>query len=201
MTVLDLDTASRNREEDTGHSRDRKFVLNVGAGLDRRGDVRVDLYRAPGITALCDVLAGLPFRDNAFDEVYSGNLLEHLGNPLDGLREMARVCKPGGQITLVTDNAAFLPFYFAGHARGMHSEGGYRGRGPKDLHYGIFTSAHLRNLAAEAGVVVQSIEHIKGYDPGPIGRILTRLLSLVTLTPCMKFPKIRVSCMKQVASR
>lgn len=38
----------------------------------------------------------LPFEDGTFDIVYSHQTLQHVGNPVDMLKEMRRVAKPGG---------------------------------------------------------------------------------------------------------
>lgn len=38
----------------------------------------------------------LPFEDGTFDIVYSHQTLQHVGNPVDILKEMRRVTKPGG---------------------------------------------------------------------------------------------------------
>jgi ubiquinone/menaquinone biosynthesis C-methylase UbiE len=35
----------------------------------------------------------LPFKDSCFDEVYSGNVIEHVVNPVKMIREMIRVSK------------------------------------------------------------------------------------------------------------
>jgi SAM-dependent methyltransferase len=35
----------------------------------------------------------LPFKDSSFDEVYSGNVIEHVVNPVKMIREMIRVSK------------------------------------------------------------------------------------------------------------
>ena len=51
--------------------------------------------------AASDVLAAgqrLPFRDAAFDAVYSNAVLEHVTDPFGCAREMMRVLKPGGRI-------------------------------------------------------------------------------------------------------
>jgi ubiquinone/menaquinone biosynthesis C-methylase UbiE len=43
-------------------------------------------------------ILNLPFPDNTFDIVHAHQVLVHLpgSGPIDGLREMRRVCKPGG---------------------------------------------------------------------------------------------------------
>jgi len=46
----------------------------------------------------------LPFRGNVFDEMYSAHVIEHLEDPQQFLREIARVLKRGGMITVVTPN-------------------------------------------------------------------------------------------------
>jgi len=46
---------------------------------------------------LGDVRA-LPFDDDTFDVVHAHQVLQHLGDPVAALREMARVCRPGGLV-------------------------------------------------------------------------------------------------------
>jgi demethylmenaquinone methyltransferase/2-methoxy-6-polyprenyl-1,4-benzoquinol methylase len=43
----------------------------------------------------------LPFRDDAFDIVWSSGSIEYWPNPIEGLRELRRVAKPGGQVLVV----------------------------------------------------------------------------------------------------
>src|ERR687893_252687 len=40
----------------------------------------------------------LPFDDGAFDFVHAHQLLQHLSDPVAALREMRRVCRPGGVV-------------------------------------------------------------------------------------------------------
>ncbi|WP_435095557.1 methyltransferase domain-containing protein [Halorubrum sp. N11] len=43
----------------------------------------------------------LPFRDDTFDIVWSSGSIEYWPNPIEGLRELRRVAKPGGQVLVV----------------------------------------------------------------------------------------------------
>jgi SAM-dependent methyltransferase len=46
----------------------------------------------------------LPFRDEAFDAVFAGELIEHLPDPRPGVAEFRRVLRPGGTLILTTPN-------------------------------------------------------------------------------------------------
>jgi ubiquinone/menaquinone biosynthesis C-methylase UbiE len=85
--------------------------LDVGCGHTPVGDVNVDLYKNPSThrsrdQSKCEdydlhavpnlVVADaehLPFKNNAFDYVYSNHVIEHVSNPEVMLREMVRVTK------------------------------------------------------------------------------------------------------------
>jgi len=58
----------------------------------------------------------LPFPDNTFDFVFSSSVLEHINNKEKALKEMLRVCKPGGDVvfvvpTFVQSICAFVHLY------------------------------------------------------------------------------------------
>ena len=50
-----------------------------------------------GIAAIAGDLTNMPFRDNVFDGVTTGETLEHLDNDAAAAREIARVIKEGGR--------------------------------------------------------------------------------------------------------
>jgi SAM-dependent methyltransferase len=52
-------------------------------------------------------LTRLPYGDGAFDAVVCGWVLEHLPDPRPGLRELARVLAPGGQLLLLCTEDTF----------------------------------------------------------------------------------------------
>jgi SAM-dependent methyltransferase len=66
------------------------------------------LRQVPGATVRqCDA-TDLPFADGSFDTVVANHMLYHLDDPADGLREFARVLRPGGRIAVAVNGAEHL---------------------------------------------------------------------------------------------
>jgi SAM-dependent methyltransferase len=57
-----------------------------------------------GRAAVASLLVGdgevLPFRDGAFDAIFTAGFVPHLTDPEAGLAELARVCVPGGRLAI-----------------------------------------------------------------------------------------------------
>lgn len=57
----------------------------------------------PGMTYYVDdMLPRTPFNDGEFDVVMAGEVIEHMEDPGALVTEMARICKPGGWLTMTT---------------------------------------------------------------------------------------------------
>jgi SAM-dependent methyltransferase len=148
-----------------GQVRDRQLVrpdghvLEVGS-LDVNGSVRplfegvgsywgVDIRPGPGVDEV--VRAGVPFPfGRSFSVVVCTEVLEHDPRPWVTVREMARVCRPGG-VLLVT-------------ARGFNRDGCYPVHDyPDDLWR--FSMSGMVELMVWAGVLVDEVT----ADPGANG--------------------------------
>src|SRR5699024_5198560 len=81
------------------------------------GETAMDLTRATlaarGVRARCVVadVHALPFPDSAFDVVHAHQVLQHVGDPVRALREMRRVCRPGGIVAARDADYAGFTWY------------------------------------------------------------------------------------------
>jgi ubiquinone/menaquinone biosynthesis C-methylase UbiE len=92
-------------------------ILDVGSGpfstIGTEADITLcdllaDEYHAmmkrrdivPVIPVEKQDMANMSYPDESFDLVHCRNALDHMKDPRGALREMARVCKPGGRIHL-----------------------------------------------------------------------------------------------------
>lgn len=60
--------------------------------------------------AVADVHA-LDFPDDSFDVVHAHQVLQHVGDPVQALREMRRVCRPGGVVAARDSDYAAMAWY------------------------------------------------------------------------------------------
>ncbi|PIY94083.1 MAG: hypothetical protein COY68_03625 [Candidatus Levybacteria bacterium CG_4_10_14_0_8_um_filter_35_23] len=103
------------------HLRKKKILLDVGCGagivgkvlLERNYDVygiEIDanaakIARKKGLKVkVGDVQEKYPFKDNYFDEVFLGDIIEHVYLPENVIKELFRVLKPSGRLVVSTVN-------------------------------------------------------------------------------------------------
>jgi ubiquinone/menaquinone biosynthesis C-methylase UbiE len=133
----------------------------------------------------------LPYRDASFDVIISCETIEHLLDPAAALREMGRVCRPGGALYLTTPNYLNATGLYVLYAL-MRRNGRARGSlapnidQPLDRRYLFF---QVRQLLAGAGWTilradgtVHQFPVLPGHDPWQLRalespRFLRRALS------------------------
>lgn len=76
--------------------------LNLGCGRDyREGWVNVDRNSGYKIDKEADFeRPPWPFDDSSADEILISEVLEHLEDVVESMRELHRICRPGGKITV-----------------------------------------------------------------------------------------------------
>lgn len=125
------------REHVLTHINSQTDVLDVGAGagiveemnfrglarrvcgIDLDPRVRENPYLDEGHVADAE---HIPYPDASFDVVIADNVMEHINKPVEVLREIARVLRPGGKLLFKTPNrnhympliARFTPYRFHG---------------------------------------------------------------------------------------
>ncbi|HEX4621321.1 MAG TPA: class I SAM-dependent methyltransferase [Myxococcaceae bacterium] len=102
---------SAKRLLDVGCSAGYVLAAAEREGLEATGldsaEFAVELCRSRGLRAEVGSLTRMPFPDGSFDIVTAKHTLEHVAQPMDGLREIARVLRPGGVAFVQVPDAAY----------------------------------------------------------------------------------------------
>jgi ubiquinone/menaquinone biosynthesis C-methylase UbiE len=127
---------------------DRSTALDVGCGggflrsIGLTNIIGIDV-RVTGAVTVRASAENLPFRDQVFDLVFAGEVLEHLNMPAQALNDWVRVLRDGKKLVLSTPNGRLV---------------GLEGNAPEHRH--VFTAGDLRRSLVRRGinhVMVKSI--------------------------------------------
>lgn len=166
-------------------------ILELGAGtgfqaneLRRMGYSVTALDISPYDEATSEYAAGrvfpvetydgdkIPYGDGHFDVVYSSNLMEHVRDTVNFLRESARVLPPGGRIVMVVPTTAWRFWSMAAH---------YAARGRSALRRLGGTPRGSEDSTTESGSFGSYSERIHWIlVPPPHGEVGSALTELVT---------------------
>jgi ubiquinone/menaquinone biosynthesis C-methylase UbiE len=159
---------------------DHILDLGAGAGIVPQLNFRGTVQRVCGVDPdervttnpyLDDGRQGfgeqIPFPDNAFDLVYSANVLEHLTNPLAVFTEVNRVLKPNGRFLFKTPNRwHYMPLIAQLTPTRFHKFfNRLRGRAAEDTfptRYRANSNAAIGRLADRSGFTVKHIRLVEG---------------------------------------
>ena len=129
----------------------------IGLDIDRQAArLAVDLG-VPSVVADVSDAARVPFEDGAFDGALLADVIEHTPDPVETLRSVAAVVKPGGFLIISVPNVAFVL------SRAQLLLGRF-----DHVDSGIFDRTHLRFFTLRTiGATVRRaglrIERIEGY--------------------------------------
>ena len=112
-----------------------KTKLNLGCGSDIKPDyINLDFEKFSGVDVVAD-LNKLPwnFKDNSFSDILMSNILEHLDNPFQTMKEIHRISKNNALIKIKTPHFSSNNVWGdIQHKRGFNTE--------------TFKNANLSNL-------------------------------------------------------
>ena len=83
--------------------------INLGCGNKRKdGFLGVDAYECDAAELIHDIESGLPFADSSVDEIWMDNLIEHVRDIPQLMREIHRVGTPRARVTIITPHFTSL---------------------------------------------------------------------------------------------
>jgi len=149
--------------------------------------IAVDICRKAGLKVFHGDLPTAAFKDNSFDVISARHVIEHIPDPTNFMREIARILKKGGRLVIKTPNSIALGRQWFG----MHW---FENDVPR--HLILFRPVNLKMLVERFGlrqvtvktftgprVILNSLDYLTGnrgkpYNKHKIYRFLARLYVL-----------------------
>jgi SAM-dependent methyltransferase len=140
----------------------RVGAANVSAVDPTDGFVAAARQRHPGVDVRHASAEALPFADDAFDAAVAQLVVHFMGDPVAGLREMARVVRPGGVVAACVwdyeEQGPLTPFWAAARELDPDAEDEVFRAGARQGHLaGLFADAGIADVE-DTRLVVQ-VEH------------------------------------------
>jgi len=136
--------------------------------------------KSPDATLIVADAEKLPYPDNKFDIVITSQFIEHIPQYKNILKEMARVCKPGGSIIADFPNKHSLT-YLPTKARIFTG---------KLRHLNLFTKEQIKNLADELNLEIKNIENTVVISPNLFPAFCLPGINRINEQLIKKFPNL-----------
>ncbi len=145
------------------------------------GSLEVAQKQNTGAAFLVGDASQIPFPDHSFDVVCAMDLLEHVTNPQQVIKEASRVLKPNGLFFFHTFNRNWLSYLII--IKGVEW---FVKNAPQNMHvYSLFIKPkELRVMLNQTGL---SVKNIQGLIPDPMSSAFWKMLSSRTVREDFRF--------------
>lgn len=129
-------------------------IIDIGCA-EKRFDVNsigVDRVRGENVDIIADAHS-LPFKNESFDTIIAGELIEHLVNPQRFLNETKRILDSKGRLILTTPNPTSLHYIF-------HESFGLRSVSNTQDHKFLWDLKCLKRLLRRCGFKVEALGYV-----------------------------------------
>lgn len=141
-------------------------ILDLGCGKNKlEGAFGVDFVKFPNVDLAWNLNNPLPKKfNNQFDIIYNKCVLDHLGNPLNFLKNCKNYLRKNGKLILIVDNADYWRFHF--HLGTYHAdiweldEPGH----PETHHKMLFQMKHLTKMLNLLEYKILRTNYYNDYD-------------------------------------
>lgn len=127
------------------------------------------LQKRRNITWILGDIYQIPFKDNYFDKIILSEVLEHLPDDLEALKEVKRVLKPGGTLAITVPNHNYPFFWDPLNWIGEHlglghfsPQSGLLG-GIWAMHLRLYYPQEIKQLAERASLKIKKIKALTHY--------------------------------------
>lgn len=124
--------------------------VDLSQGMLDKAQERVEALRLRNFRLMKMDATRLDFPDHSFDRVFAAYFISTVPDPVKVVREMKRVCKPGGYLVFLNHFQSENPFF--GFVEKLYSPVCYR--------LGFKTDLNLRKLMDEVGLQIEVCEPI-----------------------------------------
>ena len=177
ISVLDLGCGPGTITADIGRRVAPGRVLGLDVSADVIEEARRDAGGGPNVEFSVGDLYALDIDDDTFDVVHAHQVLQHLADPVGALRQMKRVCKPGGLVAARDGDYGAFRWYPDEPAidrwLALYRKVARRNAGEPDAGRFLLTVGALRRLRRRApGRVSVVLRHAR--RPRVVGRAVGR---------------------------
>jgi ArsR family transcriptional regulator len=101
LVVADVGTGTGGMLPYLAQVASRIVAVDLSAEMLRRARAKARALGLEGVTFLQGDLSSLPLDDGAVDAAFAALVLHHAPRPIEAVREMARIVRPGGAVVIV----------------------------------------------------------------------------------------------------